>query len=160
MVRTLVKQAGRPGGALTHGLCDRARGGQAVVEFALVLPVFLLLVFGALEFGRVFYRLHIMTNAAREGARVGSLPSSTESDVSAAVSEHLQSVGLNPAQFSAAVTVKDANGVPRSGGLASALQGDRVSVQVTHGFTVLVGTLIPGFSGTVQVHSGCVFRHE
>ena len=43
--------------------------GQALVEFALVVPLFLLLLFGILESGRVIYTKLIVTEAAREGAR-------------------------------------------------------------------------------------------
>ncbi|MBE7518192.1 MAG: pilus assembly protein [Thermoflexaceae bacterium] len=46
--------------------------GQALVEFALVLPVMLLMLFALVDFGRGFYSWLIVTNAAREGARVGA----------------------------------------------------------------------------------------
>ena len=42
--------------------------GQSLVEFALILPLLLMLVLGALDFGRLFYTKIILTNAAREGA--------------------------------------------------------------------------------------------
>jgi Flp pilus assembly protein TadG len=42
------------------------------VEFTLILPVFLLLLFGLVDFGRGFYSWLVLTNAAREGARVGA----------------------------------------------------------------------------------------
>jgi Flp pilus assembly protein TadG len=48
---------------------DRA---QSTVELALLLPVFVLLVFGALEFGRVFNAWILVEQAAREGARAGA----------------------------------------------------------------------------------------
>ena len=41
---------------------------QALIEFALTLPLLLLLVLGALDFGRMFYTKIVITNAAREGA--------------------------------------------------------------------------------------------
>lgn len=41
---------------------------QALVEFALILPLMLILVLGAMDFGRLFYHKIILTNAAREGA--------------------------------------------------------------------------------------------
>jgi len=41
---------------------------QAIVEFMLLLPVLLLLVLGAIDFGRLFYVKMVLTNAAREGA--------------------------------------------------------------------------------------------
>ena len=42
--------------------------GQSLVEMALVLPILLVLVIGAIEFGRLFYTKIVITNAAREGA--------------------------------------------------------------------------------------------
>jgi Flp pilus assembly protein TadG len=51
----------------TTGL-RRLNLGQAVLEFALVLPFLLLLVIGALQFGRVYFAKIVLTNAAREGA--------------------------------------------------------------------------------------------
>ena len=42
--------------------------GQALVEFALLLPILLVLILGAMDLGRVFYVKTILTNAAREGA--------------------------------------------------------------------------------------------
>jgi len=134
--------------------------GQAVVEFALVLPVVLLLLFGAIEFGRAYLRLHVLTNAAREGARVGSMPGSLEADVAAKVEEFLASAGVDPATCSTSVSVTDEAGDPRSGGLSAAEQGDRVEVSVHHEFQVLSGYIIPGFQGTIPLGATCVFRHE
>jgi Flp pilus assembly protein TadG len=136
----------------------RRRDGQAVVEFALVLPVFILLVFGAIEFGRAYYDLHLLTNAAREGARRGSLPNQLETDVSDAVQDFLESVGLG-GSWSTSVTVTDPEGTERAG-LSEAQEGDQVSVTVSYNFQVLTGALLPGFSGTVQLRGRCAFRHE
>jgi Flp pilus assembly protein TadG len=44
--------------------------GQSLVEFALVIPVLLLLFMGILDFGRAIYAYNTLSNAAREGARV------------------------------------------------------------------------------------------
>src|SRR5437899_12307070 len=46
----------------------RARG-QALVEFAFVAPIFFLILFGIIDFGRYVYCVQILDNAAREGAR-------------------------------------------------------------------------------------------
>lgn len=46
--------------------------GQSLVEFALTLPLILVLIFGLVDFGRAFHAWLLVTNAAREGARVGA----------------------------------------------------------------------------------------
>jgi len=47
--------------------------GAAAVEFALVLPLFLALLMGTIDYGYFFFTDQIVTNAAREGARAGTL---------------------------------------------------------------------------------------
>jgi Flp pilus assembly protein TadG len=66
-----------------------------VVEFAVVAPVFFLLVFAMIEFGRMVMVQQILTNAAREGARVGVLDGSTESKVDTAVNNYLTAAGIS-----------------------------------------------------------------
>lgn len=55
--------------------CRRARGlqgrGAAAVEFALILPIFCLILLGIMEFSLALYNKAVITNAAREGARAG-----------------------------------------------------------------------------------------
>jgi Flp pilus assembly protein TadG len=48
----------------------RAAGGQALVEFALVIPLFLLLIVGGVDLARGVFAYNSVTNAAREGARL------------------------------------------------------------------------------------------
>jgi hypothetical protein len=47
------------------------QNGAAMVEFAIVLPLLLILVIGIIEFGVMFYDKAVITNASREGARAG-----------------------------------------------------------------------------------------
>ena len=47
----------------------RGEGGAIAVEFAIILPVLLLLVFGIIDFGHAWYMRHLMSDASREGAR-------------------------------------------------------------------------------------------
>jgi Flp pilus assembly protein TadG len=49
--------------------------GQSLVEFSLVLPIFLLLLFALVDFGRAYYSWLQVTNAAREGARAAAVQS-------------------------------------------------------------------------------------
>ena len=51
--------------------------GVAAVEFALILPVLMLIVFGILNYGILLYDQAVITNAAREGARWGAINTTT-----------------------------------------------------------------------------------
>jgi Flp pilus assembly protein TadG len=56
----------------------RHRGrGQSLVEFALVLPIFLLMLMGIVDAGRLIYTYNTVSNAARDGARVAIVNQST-----------------------------------------------------------------------------------
>ena len=50
---------------------DSRRRGAAMVEFALIAPVFLILVTGIVELGRGIVVQQLLTNASRQGARIG-----------------------------------------------------------------------------------------
>jgi TadE-like protein len=52
------------------------KGGQGLVEFALVLPIFLLLLFGLIDAGRLVYQNSVVSQAAREAARLASVEAS------------------------------------------------------------------------------------
>ena len=62
-----------PDGDTMIGRRRRWGRGQALVEFALVLPVFVILLFGIIDFGRYVYTMNAIGNGAREGARSGSV---------------------------------------------------------------------------------------
>jgi len=63
----------------------RGHRGQALVELALVLPILLLMLFGIVEFGRIFNAYLVVSQAAREGARVAAL-GGTDEEITQAVS--------------------------------------------------------------------------
>lgn len=54
-------------------LKDRNEQGAVAVEFAFVLPILLMLIFGAIEYGRVFSQVEVFESAAREGARAAAV---------------------------------------------------------------------------------------
>lgn len=60
----------------SQNIVRSSEGGTAMVEFAIVLPLLLLLVFGMIEFGLLIYNKQILTNASREGARAGIVQAS------------------------------------------------------------------------------------
>ena len=75
----------------------RSEGGQAIVELALTLPLLLLVVMGIFDFGFMFQRYEVVTNAAREGARVGVLQASgyTTGDAAQRALQYMDVGGLN-----------------------------------------------------------------
>lgn len=82
--------------------CMKKLNEQGVVaaEFALLLPVFLLLLFGIIEFGMMMYGREIVTNAAREGARAGIVqgpPKRTSSEITTIANNYLTGTGINQA---------------------------------------------------------------
>ena len=64
--------------------------GQVLLETAFILPLIMLVSVSIFEFGRAFQTLQVLTNAAREGARVAILPNATPSDVQSRVTAYLQ----------------------------------------------------------------------
>jgi Flp pilus assembly protein TadG len=73
------------------------RRGASAVEFALVAPIFFLLLFSLIEYGRMVMVQQLLTNAAREGARVGVLDGSTKTKVATAVNSYLTAAGIKTA---------------------------------------------------------------
>ena len=71
--------------------------GAELIETALTLPLLLLVVVGIIEFGFVFQKYEIVTNAAREGARVVVLPAFSAADAQTRVNQYLTASGLNAA---------------------------------------------------------------
>lgn len=68
--------------------------GQSLVEFALGLTVFLLLVLGIVDLGRVILFYNMLSNAARDGARVGIISTNTVAQMCAQAIAEVQAPGL------------------------------------------------------------------
>ena len=74
-------------------------GGQTLVEFALILPVFILLLVGLLDLGRGVYAFNTISNASREADRLAIVDQDCASIVDDAV-QRAVSVGVSPADVS------------------------------------------------------------
>jgi Flp pilus assembly protein TadG len=61
--------------------------GAAVVEFALVVPVLMLLVFAIIDFGRALWTMNVLTSGVREGARAASVQA-TRTAMDSAAARH------------------------------------------------------------------------
>jgi Flp pilus assembly protein TadG len=71
--------------------------GAELVEFALIFPTLLLVLGGVADLGMLFQRYEVITNAAREGARVAVLPdyaANIDANVSIRVNQYLTAAGL------------------------------------------------------------------
>lgn len=111
------------------------RRGQGLVEFALILPLFLLLLFGMVEFGRALMTKNILTGAAREAVRKAAVQPDSATAISVAqtrAQEVLNSAGI----YGATVSVSDNNvGTEPT-----------VEVSVSYQFPIIVGGFF-GFTG-------------
>ena len=129
--------------------------GAVLIEFAVELPFLLLLITGIFDFGFAFREYLLVTNAAREGARMAILPGYTDDDVRARVRDYLTKAGGVPAGMVVDAVVT--TGRPDSPtGAAYAVK--TVTAQVNHVFS-----LIAPFSssyGTVALKAVSVMRVE
>lgn len=131
----------------------RAQEGQALVEFALVAPVLLLLVVGIFEFGRAWNAHQGVTDAAREGARAAVVadPLMTTDSVRAVVRNALARAALDPGLATIELSgVGDPTGEPA-----------RVRVRYPYhfGFLKPMGAVL-GNAGTVTLGTAFVMRNE
>ena len=128
-----------------------ARRGIETVEFALILPVLVLLGLGAVEFSRALTVQQILTNAARAGAREGVVPNATSDDAVNRVQGQLQVGRINPT--AAVITVTPAS-------LADAKSGDDVNVRVQVPYMAVTWLPVPRFLGNTVLSSECTMRRE
>ena len=68
--------------------------GAALIETAITIPIVLLISVAIFEFGRAYQTWQVLTNAAREGARIAILTGKTDDEVRAAVTRYLNVGGL------------------------------------------------------------------
>ena len=139
----------------------RSESGAEVIEFALTLPLLLLVVLGIIEFGFVFQQYEVVTNAAREGARIASLSTYGPTDATRAanaearVDDYLVAGGLDTANATVCVGPADDDTVCDGSVSATALPGVaskcvwtiQVKVEYSHP-VAFVGGIVSYFGGT------------
>jgi Flp pilus assembly protein TadG len=110
----------------------RERRGAVTVEMALILPVFFTVLLGIIEFGRAMMVAQLVTNAAREGARIGTLGGSSNSAVTQAIKDSLTSTTqVSPSDITATITVTPYDGNPSPGNeIANCHSRDLITVVV------------------------------
>ena len=125
------------------------RRGVTAVEFALVAPLFFLLILAFIEFGWAMMASGILTNAAREGARTAALDGAEVADVAAAVNRYLNAGGLP------SVTPSVSPNPP-----SAATAGQNVTVTASLPFSQISLVPVPTWLGNVRLTATSVARRE
>jgi Flp pilus assembly protein TadG len=142
----MVKRIDRP--IRTH------EAGTSIVEMAIVLPLLLLLVFAIGDFGIAYTRWVSLTNAAREGARVGVVfrnpctAGTVENEIRATVSDYADSSGLD--------------GTTVNTDILNACQGTgtELTVTATAPYNYLALSALAGLAPTLNLSARTVMRNE
>ncbi len=122
----------------------KSQKGQSLVEFALVIPIFILLLFGIIEFGRLWETMNVLTSAAREGARIAAVTSPDGARVRSTALNLLAGSGLT--------------------GVSVALSGPGgshdVTVTVSGTYVPLTNAVIPGLIGPFNLTRSTTMHWE
>lgn len=144
----------------------RSDRGSELIEMAMVTPILLLILAGIFDFGMMFRSWEVVTNAAREGARVGVLPAYANSDnVRARVEQYMRASGVATAcalsctPSACSVCVQNQTLVVTGAGTVSARSVTVTSVQTLPSLGV-IGAFFGGSFGSVPVASTSVMRTE
>lgn len=118
-----------------------------MVEFALIIPVLLLIVIGIIEFGFMFGGYLSLTNASREAVRFVSL-----GGTDAAAITRAKEVAINLAPERMIVTISPSNALRN--------RGDSVSVNITYDYEFLTPFMNRLLGNTVSLKSKATMRVE
>ena len=136
----------------------RNQRGAALLETAVTIPIVLLVTVSIFEFGRAYQTWQVLTNAAREGARIAVLSDSTDQQIRDAVMNYMVG-GQLPDAGSASIAVDRT--VPFGNNTAS-----RVTVSYPFNFTVLnpvmrlISPSATAGQGTTNMTSAALMRNE
>ncbi len=124
------------------------RRGAAAVEFAIVAPIFFLMVLVIIEFGRLIMVQQVITNASREGARRAVVEGATVTDVQTVVNDYMDAASLADAEIT--VTPN-----PSSVGF-----GQPVTVTIEIAYSDVSWLTAPMFLGDTDLSATSVMRRE
>lgn len=132
----------------------RAQAGTSIIEATIVLPLMLMLVFGIAEFGISFTRWNSLTNAVREGARVGvvfRVPCNT-----AAVTTLVETTVANFANSSGI----DSAGITTTVAGVCGPTGTPLSVTSTVPYNYIALSALAGLAPSTNLSARTVMRNE
>ena len=125
------------------------RRGTAAVELAVVSPVLVLLVLGIIEVGQGMSAKQSLLDAARGGARLGTMQGTTNQQVLDEISDAMEVAGISG--HSATVTPNP---------LSSAAKGEYVTVVVSVNFSQISWLPLPQYLQGVTLQGSCSLPHE
>ncbi|MDP4088804.1 MAG: pilus assembly protein [Bacillota bacterium] len=125
----------------------RRKKGQALVEFAIILPVIMLLLMGILQFGMMLNSYLEVQNAAREGARTG-IVGSTDTGI------RNQITAISPGLDSRNMTIS-INPVENQ-----RKSGDTLTIKITYSYQMTVPIISNFFSRPIQLNAQTSMRVE
>jgi Flp pilus assembly protein TadG len=127
--------------------------GSVAVEFALILPILAVLLFGIVDFGRMLWFKEVLVSATRDGARMGTLYSSgnTEAIIQGRVQTALVNGGMAPTNLI----------VTAAGNPETMITGQPVTVisQVDWNYLV-IDKLLPNGWASTQLQAAVTMLHE
>lgn len=127
----------------------RRRRGAATVELAVVAPLIFLLIFAAVEFGRLLMATHGLEEAAREGCRKAILANATATDVQNTVAARLATFGIS------GYTLTTNPSSP-----SSACQFEPITVRIVVPYSNVSWLPTPRFLNTIQLNASCTLSQE
>ena len=138
----------------------RNERGASAVEFALVVPLLIVVVFGILNFGVVFGQSLALGNGARQAARLGATFGPTCADIRTSAKNNSSSIGLTPGNIADSnISINGSTSCvqpPCKGSTA----GASVRVVVAYRSNFVVPMPIPGFPSGVDIQGQGEFRCE
>ena len=128
-----------------------SQNGQTLVEAALILPIIMVLLLGVLEFGRILMIQHSLTNAAREGARVGALL--LDDNLALSTANNVTQDYLNRTGVDMAMTTVTPTFTMISGNAA-------VQINIDYDYSSGLIGFIPSIGPQFELHSRVIMRRE
>ncbi|MGH7514243.1 MAG: TadE/TadG family type IV pilus assembly protein [Gemmatimonadales bacterium] len=139
----------------------RGRKGQALAEFALILPVVFLLIAGIIEFGRAWNIKQAVTDAAREGARYTVVVDTTsQAGIKHRIKQRLALASIDTTNPPTNITISPIASLHCAGGVGA---GADMTVNITTTYRMgWVGAILhwTGGSSTITISSKATMRNE
>jgi Flp pilus assembly protein TadG len=143
----------------------KSQRGAELIEMALILPLLLLVLVGIVDFGFLFQRYEVLTNAAREGARMAVLPGYNQTDVQSRVCAYLTTGGVptkspcGSAGGNPVVTLSNVNVTVPTG----TIQAKQVHLVYSHNFMFIgpiIGLMGGSWTNTKAITIDAIMRNE